>query len=76
MDESKLMNQQAVLLYIDGAREALYTARFNLDNGFYGAAINRAYYSFFYAATALLLTLDLTRSKHSGVLAYFSHITN
>lgn len=71
MDESKLMNQQAVLLYIDGAREALHTARFNLDNGFYGATINRAYYSIFYAATALLLTLDLTRSKHSGVLAAF-----
>ena len=34
-------------------------------------AINRAYYAFFYAATALLLTLDLTRSKHSGVMAAF-----
>ena len=42
------------------------TAQFNLENDFYGVAINRAYYAFFYAATALLLTLDLTRSKHSG----------
>jgi uncharacterized protein (UPF0332 family) len=47
------------------------SARFNLDGGFYGVAVNRAYYTFFYAATALLLTLDLTRSKHSGVLAAF-----
>lgn len=31
----------------------------------------RAYYVFFYAATALLLTLDMTRSKHAGVLAAF-----
>ena len=34
-------------------------------------AVNRAYYAFFYAASALLLTLELTRSKHSGVLAAF-----
>ena len=34
-------------------------------------AVNRAYYAFFYAATAMLLTLDITRRKHSGVLAAF-----
>ena len=45
--------------------------RHNLDGDFYGVAINRAYYAFFYAATALLLTLDLTRSKHSGVMGVF-----
>ncbi|MEA3340274.1 MAG: HEPN domain-containing protein, partial [Chloroflexota bacterium] len=41
------------------------------DGDFYGVAVNRAYYAFFYAATALLLTLDLTRSKHSGVMVTF-----
>jgi uncharacterized protein (UPF0332 family) len=71
MNESALVNQQAVLVYLDGARDALRSAQFNLDGGFYGVAVNRAYYAFFYAATALLLTLDLTRSKHSGVLAAF-----
>lgn len=34
-------------------------------------AVNRAYYAFFYTATALLLTLNITRSKHSGVMAAF-----
>ena len=42
-----------------------------LSMGFNGVAINRAYYAFFYAATALLLTLDVTRSKHSGVMGAF-----
>ncbi len=71
MNEAELTNRQATLVYLDGAQEALRSARFNLEGGFYGVAINRAYYAFFYAATALLLTLDLTRSKHAGVLAAF-----
>ncbi len=64
-------HQQAVVVYLKGAHDALRSARFNLEGGFYGVVVNRAYYTFFYAATALLLTLDLTRSKHSGVLAAF-----
>jgi len=68
---AKAINREAVLIYLQGAQDALQSARYNLDGGFYGVAINRAYYAFFYAATALLLTLDLTRSKHAGVLAAF-----
>ena len=71
MNEAELINRQVVLVYLSGAREALRSAQFNLDGDFFGVAINRAYYAFFYAATALLLTLDLTRSKHAGVLAAF-----
>jgi len=71
MGKSELNNRQAIYIYLDGAREAIRSARFNLSGGFYGVAVNRAYYAFFYTATALLLTLDLTRSKHSGVMAAF-----
>jgi uncharacterized protein (UPF0332 family) len=71
MDEPEIINRQAVLLYLDGARNALHGAQYNLDGSFYGVAVNRAYYTFFYAATALLLTLDITRSKHAGVMAAF-----
>jgi uncharacterized protein (UPF0332 family) len=71
MDEIEDTNREAVLVYINGAREALQSAQYNLDGDFYGVAVNRAYYAFYYAATALLLTLDITRSKHSGVLAAF-----
>jgi uncharacterized protein (UPF0332 family) len=71
MDDSTLTNRQAVLVYLEGAQDALRSAQFNLDGSFYGVAVNRAYYAFFYAATALLLTVDITRNKHSGVLAAF-----
>jgi uncharacterized protein (UPF0332 family) len=43
----------------------------NLSEGFYGSAVNRAYYAIFYAANALLVTLGLARNRHSGVIAAF-----
>jgi len=68
MDE---VTQKEVILYIENADEALNVAQLNLDNDFYAAAINRAYYAIFYAANALLATKKLARSKHSGVLSAF-----
>jgi len=49
----------------------LEVAAHNLADGFYGSAVNRAYYAIFYAANALLATQGITRSKHSGVIAAF-----
>ena len=71
MKKSEIVNREAVLAYLDGARNALQSAQYNLDGGFYGVAVNRAYYAYFNAATALLLTLDITRRKHAGVMAAF-----
>lgn len=68
MDETTL---KEVALYIEHAEDALKVARLDLDNDFYTAAVNRAYYAIFYAANALLATKKLARSKHSGVLAAF-----
>ncbi len=68
MDEA---TAKEVALYIEHAEEALKVARLDLDNDFYTAAVNRAYYAIFYAANALLATKKLARSKHSGVLAAF-----
>lgn len=53
------------------ARQALGTARINLDTGDCAASINRAYYAIFYAASALLQIKGLARSKHSAVIAAF-----
>ena len=71
MERPEPINREAIRIYLDGARDALRSAQYNLDGDFYGVAVNRAYYAFFYVATALLLTLDVTRSKHSGVMAAF-----
>ncbi|GAB4396486.1 MAG: HEPN domain-containing protein [Anaerolineales bacterium] len=63
--------REEVALYVESADESLKVAQLNLENDFYAAAINRAYYAIFYAANAVLATQNLARSKHSGVLAVF-----
>ncbi|MCP4610658.1 MAG: HEPN domain-containing protein [Planctomycetes bacterium] len=52
----------------------LQVAQANLEDNFYGSAINRVYYAIFYAASALLLTKGESRSKHSGVISAFRKI--
>lgn len=64
-------NEQLIKSYMQAAQDALEGAQYNLDGGYFGIAASRAYYAFFYAASALLLSRDLTRSKHSGVLSAF-----
>jgi uncharacterized protein (UPF0332 family) len=63
--------QREVSLYMEHAYEMLEVAAHNIADGFYGSAINRAYYAIFYAANALLATQALARGKHSGVVAAF-----
>lgn len=58
-------------LYMHRAREMLRVASSNLQDGFNASAVNRAYYAIFYAASALLRTQGLVRSKHSGVISAF-----
>jgi uncharacterized protein len=57
--------------YVASAKQALVTARENLQSGDYVASINRSYYAIFYAANALLREKGLASSKHSGVIALF-----
>jgi uncharacterized protein (UPF0332 family) len=42
-----------------------------LTGEWYGTAVNRANYAFFYAASGLILTKGIVRKKHSGVLSDF-----
>jgi uncharacterized protein (UPF0332 family) len=58
-------------LYMEHARQMLEVASHNIADGFFGSAVNRAYYAIFYAANALLSTQGLARGKHSGVIAAF-----
>ena len=57
--------------YMTRAYDMLEVARHNLDDGYNLTAVNRAYYAIFNAANALLATKEITRSKHSGVIAAF-----
>lgn len=71
MGEEILNKRYQIQIYLDHAHQALESAASNIKNGFYATAINRAYYAIFYAASGLLLTQDISRSKHSGVIAAF-----
>ena len=62
--------RREVRLYINNAHEMLEVAALNLTGDF-GSAVNRAYYAISYAVNALLVTHELARSKHSGVIAAF-----
>jgi len=53
------------------ALETEEDARLLLENKRYNSATNRFYYSIFYAIRALLATLGMDSSKHSGVLSLF-----
>ena len=51
------------------AEESLNAAKELLAKTFYDSAVSRAYYTAFYAASALLLHEDFSFSKHSAVLS-------
>jgi uncharacterized protein (UPF0332 family) len=71
MTEQHSARRREVQLYMERAHETLEVAARNLDDGFYAASVNRAYYAIFYAASATLSTQGLTRGKHSGVIGTF-----
>ena len=53
----------------------LHDARASKENGGRPVStVNRAYYSVFYAALALLVTEDIEPNKHAGVLAKFDEL--
>lgn len=71
MTEQQSARRREVELYMERAHETLAVAAHNLEDGFYAASVNRAYYAIFYAANAMLSTEGLARSKHSGVISTF-----
>jgi uncharacterized protein (UPF0332 family) len=66
-------NQKALIQYrMEKANKTLNDAHslFN-QAGTPSSIVNRAYYAMFYAALAMLATVEQEPSKHSGVLALF-----
>ncbi len=61
---------EALIAYrLSEAQESREEAQLLFDSNKYRGAINRAYYSMFYAALALLASRQLVASKHSGVIS-------
>lgn len=57
---------------LDRALEELDTAKLLMNNGKWKAANNRAYYSIYYAITAVLSLEPIAFRKHKDTLAYFN----
>jgi uncharacterized protein len=58
-------------LLLKKSRDSLNAARMLLQGEMYDFSASRSYYAMFYAAQALLLSKDLSFSKHSAVIAAF-----
>ncbi len=54
------------------AKETLEEANELVNSGHLYGAANRIYYACFYSVVALILTKNLSSSKHSGVLGLFN----
>ena len=53
------------------AKESVEASESLLKDGFYDFSAGRSYYAMFYVAEAVLLTKDLSFSKHKAVIAAF-----
>ncbi len=70
--EIEVMKERHVVRHLELADEALATAKVNLDQGLLRAAVNRAYYAMFYAASAALARTDSAPPRtHGGVANQF-----
>jgi uncharacterized protein len=75
MRQGKSYKKDLIRYRLDSAHEMLRDARLLKENGGSPISIvNRAYYSVFYAALALLVTADVEPNKHTGVLAKFDEL--
>jgi len=73
--KEKSYKKDLVQYRLDLAYEMLRDARVLKENGGSPVSIvNRAYYSVFYAALALLVTANVEPLKHAGVLAKFDEL--
>jgi len=64
--------ENLIQLSLDRAYETLQEAQLLAQTRHPSGAANRVYYACFYAVTALLMTKDITSSKHGGVIALFN----
>lgn len=66
--------KQYVKYKIEAAYKAFDAASVLAENGFWNSAVNRLYYSLFYAVNALLVINEIQTKSHSGSRSQFSNI--
>lgn len=65
------MRDDDILELLKKARESVEAARCLFENNFYDFSASRSYYAMFYTTEAVLLTKNLSFSKHSAVIGAF-----
>jgi len=75
MTRGKSYKKDLIQYRLESAKEMLRDANLLKKSGGSPVSIvNRAYYSVFYAALAMLVTMDTEPNKHTGVLAKFDEL--
>jgi len=64
--------QEYVNYRIKSSLNTYDAAKILADNGFWNSAVNRLYYSVFYAVNALLVQNEIYANSHSGMRTQFS----
>ncbi len=57
---------------IESAKKTFEAAKVLAENGFWNSAVNRLYYSVFYAVNALLAINEIQTKSHSATKSQFS----
>ena len=65
-------NKILIELSVEKAKEALISAKLNIENGMLTTAENRIYYSIFYCVSALGYMNDYVTSKHGQLIGWFN----
>jgi uncharacterized protein (UPF0332 family) len=66
------IKQDYITYRINSAKETLDAARLLAENQHWNSAINRLYYSCFYAISALLYKYDINANSHAGLKHQFT----
>ena len=66
--------QTLIAIWLEKAKESLASAELELNAGHTNFAVNRLYYSCFYAVTALLLRDGKQFARHSAVISEFGRV--
>jgi len=64
-------NKEIVQIRLAKAKETLHEVHILVENALWNAAVNRIYYSCFYAVSGLLLRKGIQSKTHSGVQQMF-----
>jgi uncharacterized protein (UPF0332 family) len=71
MTQNIFGRRQETLLYLQRAKRMIEVAELTQQSGFFISTVNRAYFAFFYAASAALSSQGMAHREHDGAFYGF-----